>query len=234
MWKWLLILSVSGTLTIGCKSPDQAKVLSNEGFMKQFSASVAADTTITNAPAGPKLIAPGMVLTISVVEDASLNRQYPVPPSGVIDVPAAGRMKVIGLTVEELAEKIKQPLERDFFQKATVTVSLDAVPIAPTGSASDAGVSGGVVYLLGNIGRPGPLLLPGNEVFTLTKAIVAAGGLTTFGNGGKVRIVRYDSNGKKYETRVNVDNIMKQGLFEKDVPLQNGDWIIVPEKWINF
>lgn len=236
MWKWLIILSATGVLTIGCKSPDQAKVLSNEGFMKQFAAPAAVDKITTNAPAGPKLIAPGMVLTVTVAEDASLNRQYPVPPAGILDVPGAGRLKVIGLTVEELAEKIKQALEKDFFQKATVTVNLDAVPMAPEGSVSGAGtgVSGGVVYLLGNIGRPGPLLLPSSEVFTLTKAIIAAGGLTTFGNGAKVRIVRYDSNGKKFETRVNVDKIMKQGLFEKDVPLQNGDWIIVPEKWINF
>jgi protein involved in polysaccharide export with SLBB domain len=71
-------------------------------------------------------------------------------------------------------------------------------------------------------------------VFTLTKVILAAGGIATFGDGSKVRVLRYDANGKKFETRVNVDRIMKNGDFEKDIVIQNGDWIIVPEKWINF
>ena len=88
--------------------------------------------------------------------------------------------------------------------------------------------------MLGAVNRPGPLLLPKDERFTVTKAIIAAGGLSMFGNGAKVQLIRYDEAGKKYKTFINVDRIMKRGEFEKDVPLQNGDWIIVAEKLVNF
>ena len=65
-------------------------------------------------------------------------------------------------------------------------------------------------------------------------AIIAAGNFATFANGGKVQLIRYNEAGKKYVTYVDVDRIMKRGEFEKDVQVQNGDWIIVPEKLINF
>lgn len=238
MLKWFIMLSAVGVLTIGCQTGNQTSILSNQEFVRRFAAPVAPETTtnttdaVTNAP--PRLIGPGMFVTVTVAEEPSLNRQYPVPPSGIIEMAGAGRIKVVGLTAEELVTKIKEPLERDFFQKATVTVNVDAVPTAPSGTGGPAKGGGGVVYVLGNVGRPGPLMLPQDEAFTLTKVIIAAGGLSTFGNGAKVRILRYDSNGKKFETRVNVERIMKLGEFEKDIPIQNGDWIIVPEKWINF
>ncbi len=239
MLKWFFMLGVVGVLTIGCKSADQTSVLSNTAFVRHF----ATPEVTTNVTAGatnevvnttPSLIAPGMFLTVTVAEEPNMNRQYPVPPTGMIDVLGVGRIKVTGLTAEELALKIKQPLERDFLQKATVTVNIDVAPTTATGQVAATTGGGGVVYVLGNVGRPGPLMLPRDEVFTLTKVIVAAGGFSTFGNGAKVRVLRYDSNGKKFETRVNVDAIMKRGEFEKDIPIQNGDWIIVPEKWINF
>ena len=249
----------------GCFGSRNVKVLSNDEFTKRFSAptaetatNAASSVTSTNAASGsstnavsadalaPRLIAPGMVLTVIVAEDANLNRQYMVPPAGVVEVLGVGRLKVTGLTTDELAKKIKEPLERDYLQKATIQVTLEssaspggmpggAMPAGPGGGASaGAGGGGGVVYVLGNIGRPGPLMLPRDEVFTLTKVIIAAGGIATFGNGAKVRVLRYDANGKKFETRVNVERIMKNGDFEKDIVIQNGDWIIVPEKWINF
>jgi protein involved in polysaccharide export with SLBB domain len=88
--------------------------------------------------------------------------------------------------------------------------------------------------VLGSVNRPGPLLLPADEHFTVTKAIIAAGNLSTFGNGGAVKLIRYGESGKKYETMVNVTRIMKRGEFEKDIRVRNGDWIIVPEKLVNF
>ena len=92
----------------------------------------------------------------------------------------------------------------------------------------------GGVPVIGNVNRPGPLLLPKDERFTVTKAIIAAGNFATFANGGKVQLIRYNEAGKKYITYVDVDRIMKRGEFEKDISVQNGDWIIVPEKLINF
>jgi len=63
----------------------------------------------------------------------------------------------------------------------------------------------------------------------VTKAIIAAGNLATFGNGGKVQLIRYDKQGKKYITYINVDRIMKRGEFEKDTPVQDGTGLLCRE-----
>lgn len=210
----------------GCGGSKSAKVLTPEKFLAHFGGmSVSGSETkgVAGANLKPRVIMPGMVISIFVDEDRSLNRAYTIPGSGAIDYPPLGRLVVEGLTPEEVAQKIKEGLEQAYFHRATVTVAIES---AVSG--------GGVIYVIGNVGRPGPLLLPKDERFTVTKAIIAAGGVSLFGNGAKVQLIRYDDAGKKYITYVNVERIMRRGEFEKDVPVQNGDWIIVPEKVINF
>ena len=186
------------------------------------------DLTTTNAPAATdskaRVITPGVVVNIVVEEDHALDRQYAVLNNGSIDFPPLGRFQVDGMTTDDLAKKIKQGLEKDFFQVATVYVTVD---LAQTVQQA------GVIYLLGNVGRPGPLLLPRDEKFTVMKAIIATGGCGQFANCKKVELIRYGPNGKKYKTLVNVERIMT-GFFEEDIAVQNGDWLIVPEKLFSF
>ncbi len=183
-----------------------------------------AATNMVAAPGvTPRLITAGMVISITVEEDRSLSRQFAVPNSGAIDYPPLGRLEVAGLTTDEVAQRIKTHLERDYFNMATVRVNIETTA-----------AGGGVIYVLGSVNRPGPLLLPADEHFTVTKAIIAAGNFSTFGNGAAVKLIRYDESGKKYETIINVTRIMKRGDFNKDIPVRNGDWLIVPEKIINF
>ena len=213
---------------VGCQS-DKVITLPGKQFTQHFATTAQTAATITNAAgeavAKPRLVVPGMQLSVSVEEDHSLNRTYTVPPSGIVDFAGAGRINVVGLKPEEVAEKIRAPLERDYFQRATVEVTIE--------TAMGPG-KGGVVYVLGSVNRPGPLLLPADEPFTVTKVIIAAGNFSSFAKSTKVRLIRYDESGKKYQTYVNVARIMKEGEFEEDVPVQNGDWIIVDEKIFSF
>lgn len=221
---WLL-------LAAGCQSNPNVQVLSPEKFAATTSGA-AYSTVDTNATTGtntkPRVIVPGVSISVTVDQDHSLDHVYVVPISGAIDFVPLGRIQAEGLTADEVAQKIKEGLEKDYFQKATVTVAIESA------LATGGGVAGGVIYVIGNVNRPGPLLLPKDERFTVTKAIIAAGNFATFANGGKVQLIRYDKTGKKYLTYIDVDRIMKRGEFEKDIQVQDGDWIIVPEKLINF
>lgn len=228
--RWISTFAALWLLLAGCQSNQNVQVLSPEKFAAATSGA-AYSTTDTNATAGtnakPRVVVPGITISIAVDEDHTLNRAYLVPVSGTIDYPPLGRITVEGLTTDEVGQKIREGLEKDYFQKATVSVTIETA--LPGG-----GGAGGVIYVIGNVNRPGPLLLPKDERFTVTKAIIAAGNLATFGNGGKVQLIRYDKAGKKFITYINVDRIMKRGEFEKDTQVQDGDWIIVPEKLINF
>ena len=69
---------------------------------------------------------------------------------------------------------------------------------------------------------------------TLARVLMASGGLGKFANDSKVKILRSAPDGSKQTLVVDVSRILKTGIFDEDVPLQNGDVVIVPEKILGF
>ncbi|HUJ72718.1 MAG TPA: polysaccharide biosynthesis/export family protein [Verrucomicrobiae bacterium] len=208
-------------LLAGYQSGESAQVLSPEKFATAtatdagYSTADANATLGTNAP--PGAITPGTTISVTVQEDQTLNRAYVVPASGTIDYPPLGRIAVENLTTNEAAQKIQDGLGKHYSHKVTVGVAIVSTP-----------GGGGVVYVMGSVNRPGPLVLARGERYTVIKAIGAAGGFTASANGGKVQLVRYDQLGRKHVTFLNVEQIvMEHGL---DVAVQDGDWIFVPGK----
>jgi polysaccharide biosynthesis/export protein len=92
----------------------------------------------------------------------------------------------------------------------------------------------GQVYLLGEVGRQGAITLPISQDVTLAKMILGVGGFTKFANDSKVKILRKAPDGSRQTLYVDVGRILKLGDFETDVPLEDGDVIIVPERMLSF
>lgn len=92
----------------------------------------------------------------------------------------------------------------------------------------------GQVYLLGEVARRGAVPLPLNQEVTLARTILSAGGFTEFANESRVKVLRTAPDGSKQTLVVNVGKILKTGSFEEDLPLENGDVIIVPERVLGF
>jgi polysaccharide biosynthesis/export protein len=86
------------------------------------------------------------------------------------------------------------------------------------------------VYLLGEVNTPGAVSLSPGPSATVARLILAQGGTTQYANPSKVQVQRTAPDGAKRTMYVDVGRILKQGLFEEDVPLQDGDVVIVPEK----
>jgi protein involved in polysaccharide export with SLBB domain len=92
----------------------------------------------------------------------------------------------------------------------------------------------GQVFLLGEVAKPGAIQLSMNDNDTLAKTILANGGFGKFANDSKVRLLRTAPDGSKQTLFVDVGRILKTGSFEDDVPLENGDVVIVSEKVLSF
>ena len=86
------------------------------------------------------------------------------------------------------------------------------------------------VYLLGEVARAGAVMLRSGPNATVARVLLENGGATQYGNLGKVQIQRTAPDGTKRTLVVDVARILKVGAFEEDVPLQDGDVIIVPER----
>lgn len=86
------------------------------------------------------------------------------------------------------------------------------------------------VYLLGEVKQRGAVSLGAGPNATVARVILSQGGMTDFANASRVQIQRTAPDGSKKTMVVDVGRILKQGTFEEDVPLQDGDVVIVPEK----
>jgi polysaccharide export outer membrane protein len=198
---------------------------------------VAAGGAVSNAPGvvstvGAVLVvddkhplAPGDRLSFQISEDREPPKPLIVTDSGEVDIPYIGRVSVAGKTCKEVAGQIKTQLEKEYYYRATVAVGLDQVNRVA-----------GKVYVWGQVRTQGAVEIPANESFTAGKAILRAGGFADFANKKKVKLVRSGKPGSKdKETfELNMVEILEDGKTEKDILLQQDDFIIVPARLVNW
>lgn len=89
-----------------------------------------------------------------------------------------------------------------------------------------------LVYLTGNIARPGSFPLKAGEKLSAYNAILQSGGFARFADQAGVYVLRAVPDGSKVKLPVNVKDI-KRGR-RADVLLQSGDIIVIPEKWFSI
>ena len=81
------------------------------------------------------------------------------------------------------------------------------------------------VYIIGQIGKPGAVNLPSQEVLTVSKAVSLAGGFSQYAKQSDVQLMRA---GKRVQV-VNVRGILTGDTTVPDPVLEPGDTVFVPE-----
>ena len=208
--------------------------------------SLAADETPGSAPAraqGTSSSTVAMTTSMDVLNDVIKlgigdrvsfriveDRREPIPlivtESGEMEIPLIGRVGAVGKTCKSLAREIKPLLEKEYFFQATVIVGLDSIGTK----------SRGKVYLTGQVRQQGGMDILPDEELTVSKAILRAGGVADFGNKKKVKLIRKKAGAPNGTTTtvIDVSEILEKGRLDKDLVLEPGDLIVVPEKLINF
>jgi protein involved in polysaccharide export with SLBB domain len=160
-------------------------------------------------------------VSFRVVEDRDNDSQrLRVNDSGDLEVPYIGLVPAEGRSCKELAYRIKAALEREYYYHATVILAVDRVSEK----------SRGRVYIYGSVKAQGPEELPPNEVFTVSKAIIRAGGFGDFANKRRVKVTR--KNG--HDFTVDLKRVIEEGHTEEDLVLEPDDQIYVPQRLINM
>lgn len=162
-------------------------------------------------------------LSFMIVEDERPSQSLTVTDSGEVDVPHIGRVTVENRTCKELAMHIKRLLEKELYYQATVLIGLD--------SAGGQLLSRGRYYIHGEVNRAGPHEIPLDEILTISKAIIRAGGFTQYANEKKVRIVRKSAS---RPIEIDLVPILKKGDTRNDIEILPEDKIFVDEKFFNF
>ena len=168
-----------------------------------------------------KKLGPNDFVSFRVVEDRDNDSQrLRVNDSGELEVPYVGLVPAQGKTCKELAFDIKNALEKEYYYHATVILAVDRVSEK----------SRGRIYVYGSVKSQGPQEVPPDESYTVSKAVIRAGGFGDFANKRKVKVTR--KNGKDFT--VDLKRVIEEGHTEEDVVLQPDDQIYVPQRLINM
>ncbi len=160
-------------------------------------------------------------LSFRVVEDRDNESQHlRVNDNGELEVPYIGLVQAAGKSCKELAYTVKAALEREYYYHATVIIAVDHISEK----------SRGRIYVYGSVKGQGPQEIPADESYTVSKAIIRAGGFGDFANKRKVKLTR--KGGKDYI--VDLKRVIEEGHTEEDVVLQPDDQIYVPQRLINM
>jgi polysaccharide export outer membrane protein len=156
------------------------------------------------------LIGPDDVLEITVYREEELNRRVRISSDGHIYFPLIGEVKAEGMSISMLKLLIEQMLRR-YIKNPQVTVFIEEYS---------------TITVSGQVDKPGSYPLKGE--LSILEAISLAGDFTKIAARNNVKVLRRE-NGEEKIIRVRVADIRKTGDKSKDILLQRGDIIVVPE-----
>ncbi|HVB80573.1 MAG TPA: polysaccharide biosynthesis/export family protein [Candidatus Binataceae bacterium] len=163
------------------------------------------------ATAQPYRIAPDDVLDVIVWKQPQVSGKVTVAADGTITIALADRVSAAGLTTAQLQRELTRRLSA-FIADPTVTVRV-------------ADARSQVVYVMGEVRRPGVFRLRPGEV--LSQALAEAGGFEEFADTSAVRITRHTPSDPE-RIVVNYDRVLSGKELSGDVALVAGDTIDVP------
>jgi len=158
----------------------------------------------------------GDELEISVWQHPDLLRKMVVRPDGYVSFPLVGELNVSGLTTDKVAKEITIRLSR-ILRKPEVSVIV-------TGAGSKG------VFVLGAVRDPG--LYPYRTKMTVLKAVSSANSWQPHAWIKSVLVVRRFFEDESEVIRVNLWDVIKKGEIKKDIELQAGDIVYVPNSFI--
>ena len=168
-----------------------------------------------------KRLGPNDYVSFRVVEDRDeQSQQLRVNDNGELEVPYAGLIPASGRTCKQLAYAVKAALEKEYYYNATVIIAVDRVSEK----------SRGKVYVIGSVRGPGPQEIPADETYTVSKAVIRAGGFGDFANKRKVKLTRKSGEALV----VDLKRVIEEGRSDEDVVLQPDDQVYVPQRLINM
>lgn len=173
-----------------------------------------------------RVIQPGDKIVYRVIEDRDPQITIPVLESGEIIIPYYGPIEAAGLTPSKLTERITKLLKEELYQKATVLLAVQTP--APSSFI-------GTVYLSGRVNRIGPMQIDPNQKNTVSKLILSAGGFSDFADKSAVQIIRQVPGSNETEIiEVDVESVLEEGQLDKDVRIQDGDYVIIKQRLFNW
>jgi protein involved in polysaccharide export with SLBB domain len=159
-------------------------------------------------------IAADDLIAVEVYPDRAMNRKTRVDADGAVSLPLIGPVKVAGMTVKQAEAAIARGLA-SYMKNPHVSLLVES--------------SGGkVLFVLGEVQRPGPYTIAAGTKMTVLQAITNAGGFTKVASPKRTHVLRF-ADGKSQDLKVDMKALIRGGDRERDLTLEPNDVIYVPQ-----
>lgn len=188
---------------------------STQIWAEPSSAPQAAAPTATASVVVPDnyVVQPLDVIEFRVFQEPTMQQQLRVSQDGSVTLPLVGRVQIGGMALDDAQVLLTELYDRDFLVNPQISLVVLSYKERR-------------VFVHGQVGIPGPVLIPPEAELTLAQAISAAGGLTRLARRGLIRIKR---EGLDDVIEVNFSDVLLDPRT-KDILLKDGDMIFVDER----
>ena len=222
-WAFTLLLaaSIAGPLPLSAQESSVTPPIPKATTVEPPTTSTVMRTNSMTVLDDKKKLGSNDYVSFRVVEDRDNDSQHlRVNDTGELEVPYVGLVQAAGKSCKELAYNIKAALEREYYYHATVIIAVDHISEK----------SRGKVYVYGSVKAQGPQEIPADESYTVSKAVIRAGGFGDFADKKKIKLTK-----KGGETvTINLKRVIEEGRTDEDVVVHPDDQIYVPQKLVNF
>jgi polysaccharide export outer membrane protein len=176
----------------------------------------------------------GANITIEVTGEGNLTRTYSVPPTGYVYYPYLSKIKVAGLTVDELKDNLQRDLAV-YLKKPEVLIHINATTYQPNQlQPFYQQTFGGAEIILMGVAQT---RFYSNIAFTGRETLMGVLGnafLPDTAEWRQIRVIRRDYKDPLRKSRVIICDLwdyFAKGDVRQDIPLAPGDVIFVPQRW---
>lgn len=166
------------------------------------------------------IVGEGDVLKITVYNHPDLTTTARVTGEGSILFPLIGQVRVGGLTLSKVVDKLSAMLADGYIVEPQVTVFIEDYRSKKA-------------VVMGQVQNPGLFVLHGQ--ITFLELISKAGGLTKDA-GDKATIKRRTNQPDKPENSITIElkNLIEKGDMSLDIPIMDGDSIYIPKAGVFY
>lgn len=161
------------------------------------------------------ILAAGDQLEVAVYRNPELSRNVTVRGDGYISLPLLDDVRAAGLSVPELDRSLTGLLGRRLLNPEVTVIVMNAREP--------------MVYVFGEVGRPGPVSL--RQARTAAQALAHSGGITRAAATGSVAVIRLNPEGKLVANVIDKPQSGQPAFYMalQSVLLEPDDLLIVPE-----
>ncbi len=153
------------------------------------------------------------VIQITVMRHPEVSGKFTINNEGKIQYNFVGDIKVAGLTKKELKKKLIKALSK-YIISPEVTVKI-------------IGYNSKVVYVIGEVGRPGKIYMHGDTI-TVREALIQAALPRLTARVSRCKLITPSADGKPKIRNVNVRKLLYEGDLRENLVMKPGDTLFVP------